>query len=183
MNCLTSWYLPQRRLMPDYLASWLTDSGSLTMRLKSHHQNDFSVQVLGHQWAKPLIDECHLLSMRTSVLAYQREVYLMDGDAATVYARTIVPRATFNAMQYRFKRLGNQSLGEILFTDPAVWRAPIEIARLRPGQWLYNRALLQATHRPPALWGRRSAFYLSDRKLLISEIFLPALTGEACDIS
>ena len=171
------WHLPQRRLMPAHLASWLTDKHSLTRRLKLYSQHEFSVQLLVSKWARPLLDESQYLSVPVSVLTYQREVRLMDGDTANVYARTVVPRATFNTLQYRFDRLGTHSLGELLFTDPRVQSTPIEIAKLRPGQFLYEMAILHENARPPALWGRRRAFYINGKKLLISEIFLPALAG------
>ena len=175
MKYWTRWQTPQHRLMPDKLSSWLTNSGSLTRQLQAHNQIDFSVQVLSHHWMKPLPDECLYLDVPMTQMAYQREVRLMDGDTANVYARTVIPLATFQAMQHRFNSLGNKPLGEILFTDPSVKRGAIEIACLKPGQWLYELALLEETVRPAALWGRRSRFYINDKVLLVNEIFLPSL--------
>ncbi len=161
--------------MPTSLAPWLTDTGSLTRRLQAHNQYDFSVQLLGNHWIKPLTDECQCLNVSMSALAYQREVRLMDGEFANVYARTVIPRATFMAMQYRFNNLGNKPLGELLFTEPFVERGSIEVACLKPGQWLYEMAVLEENFRPEELWGRRSLFSISGKKLLVNEIFLPAL--------
>ncbi|MDH5357810.1 MAG: chorismate lyase [Gammaproteobacteria bacterium] len=175
MKHWTRWYQPQRRLMPPEMASWLTDTGSLTRRLKAHNKHGFSVQLLGNHWMKPLPDECLDLGTSMTQMAYQREVKLMDGDKANVYARTVVPLATFQVMKHRFEALGNKSLGELLFTDPSVKRGPIEIACLKPGQWLYEVAVLEEAVRPDELWGRRSHFYLSGKILLVNEIFLPTL--------
>jgi len=175
MRDWTQWQAPQRRSMPANLASWLTDSGSLTQRLKVHNQNGFSVQLLGSHWLKPLTNECQGLRISMTELAYQREVRLMDGDFANVYARTVIPRATFMAMQYRFNNLGNKPLGELLFTAPFIKRGAIEVACLKPGQWLYEMAVLEEEYRPEELWGRRSTFILSGKKLLVNEIFLPTL--------
>ncbi|MFT7235485.1 MAG: chorismate--pyruvate lyase [Methylophagaceae bacterium] len=172
---LTRWHTIQRRLMPRNLMPWLSDKGSLTQRLKQHNQTDFSVQLLGNSWIKPLTDESLALNLSLSELSYQREVLLMDGDNANVYARTVVPRATYMTMQHRFNQLGNKPLGELLFTDPTVRRGPIEIACLKSGQWLYEMALLEESARPEMLWGRRSQFYLNGQPLLVNEIFLPAL--------
>ena len=172
---LTRWHTIQRRLMPRSLMPWLSDKGSLTRRLKQHNQTDFSVQLLGNSWIKPLTDESLPLNLSLSELSYQREVLLMDGDNANVYARTVVPRATYMTMQHRFNQLGNKPLGELLFTDPTVKRGPIEIACLKSGQWLYEMALLEESARPEMLWGRRSQFYLNGQPLLVNEIFLPAL--------
>ena len=164
--------------MPAKLTSWLTSTDSLTSRLKAHNSHDFSVELLGNCWIKPLTDEAISLDLPVAEHIYQREVRLMDGDAANVYARTVIPRATYMAMQHRFNSLGNKPLGELLFTDPLVKRGPIEIACLKPGQWLYEMAVLDENYRPAMLWGRRSPFYLSGKRLLVNEIFLPTLWDE-----
>jgi len=175
MRHWTGWHRPQRRLMPAELASWLIDSGSLTQRLQAYNQHDFSVQLLSTHWMKPLPDECLSLGIPLAEMAYQREVRLMDGAEANVYARTVIPLATFQAMKQRFNALGNRPLGDLLFTDSSVKRGAIEIACLKPGQWLYEMAVLEESVRPEKLWGRRSHFYLSGKKLLVNEIFLPTL--------
>jgi len=164
--------------MPAELTSWLTDSGSLTQRLQAHNKHDFSVQLLNTHWMKPLPDECLSLGIPLTEMAYQREVRLMDGDRANVYARTVIPLATFEAMKQRFNSLGNRPLGDLLFTDPTVKRGAIEIACLRPGQWLYEMAMLGESSRSEQLWGRRSHFYLGGKKLLVNEIFLPTLVKD-----
>lgn len=178
MKHWTRWHKPQRRLMPTALAPWLTDSGSLTQRLQAHNQHDFSVKLISTYWMKPLPDECLSLEIPLTEMAYQREVRLMDGEQANVYARTVIPLATFHAMKQRFNDLGNRPLGELLFTDPSIKRGEIEIACLKPGQWLYEMAVLEESIRPDKLWGRRSHFYLSGKKLLVNEIFLPALVKD-----
>lgn len=175
MEMFPTWVRPQRRLMPQNLASWLTDSGSLTRRLQQHNQHGFAVDLLGNSWIKPLMDESLKLNLRLTELSYQREVRLMDGQQANVYARTIVPLATYKAMPYRFNQLGNKPLGEVLFTDPSVKRGDIEVARLVPGQWLYEMAVLEENCRPDELWARRSPFLIKGKPLLVNEIFLPAL--------
>ncbi len=174
----TRWHQPKRKLMPTKLVPWLTNKGSLTRRLQTYNQHDFSVDLLGNSWIKPLPDEALYLGVPSTELAYQREVRLMDGDTANVYARTIVPRATYMAMQHRFNSLGNTPLGEVLFTDPHVKRGPIEVACLTPGQWLYELAVMDEEYRPDKLWGRRSRFYLSGKVLLVNEIFLPTLAWD-----
>ncbi len=172
---LVNWHPVQRRLMPKALRPWLAEKGSLTRRLRRFNQVDFSVQLLGNSWIKPLADESLKLNLAMSALAYQREVLLMDGDRANVYARTIIPQQTYQSMPHLFNRLGGRSLGDMLFSHPSVERGPIEIARLRPGQWLYEVALFEQYDRPEYLWGRRSVMYLKGMPLLINEFFLPAI--------
>lgn len=175
MRFWTRWHQPQRRLMPAKLAPWLTETNSLSRCLQTHNHYDFAVNLLGNSWIKPLTDEAISLGLPVNELAYQREVRLMDGDTANVYARTIVPRTTYRAMQHRFNSLGNKPLGELLFTDPSVKRGLIEVACLKPEQWLYEMAVLNEDYRPKELWGRRSSFYLNGKILLVNEIFLPTL--------
>ena len=178
MRHWTRWRIPQRRLMPAELMPWLTDSGSLTRRLQTYNKYDFSVQLLKTHWMRPLPDECLSLDVSLTEMAYQREVRLMDGDQANVYARTVIPLVTFQEMKQRFNTLGNKPLGDLLFTDPSVKRGAIEIACLQPGQQLYEMAVSAESFRPEKLWGRRSHFYLSGKKLLVNEIFLPALVKD-----
>ncbi len=138
MNNWSKWHTPQRRLMPSDLRDWLTDTGSLTRRLQLYNKNGFSVQLLGNHWIKPLVEESLLLQVPMHQISLQREVRLLDGDTANVYARTVIPLETYYAMKQRFTALGNKPLGELLFTDPSVERGSMEIACLRAGEWLYE---------------------------------------------
>lgn len=171
----TKWQPAQKRLLPENLASWLTETGSLTRRLQAHGEDEFSVNLESNHWLLPLPDEAKLLEVKNTQRVYQREVRLMLGESAAVYARTLVPPATFHAMRHRFQTLGNQSLGELLFTDPTVVRGPIEIACLKPGQLLYEMARGEVKDYPTEIWGRRSRFYMNSKILLVNEFFLPDL--------
>lgn len=171
----TKWLPPQKRLAPSEYWPWLTDNGSLTRRLMQFNQHDFSVELLGNNWIKPLPDESLYLGAPSNQMAFQREVRLLDGGVANVYARTVIPLDTYTVMKQRFIGLGNKPLGELLFTDPSVERGAIQVAKLQPGEWLYEMALLEEEYRPEHLWGRRSLFYLSGKILLVNEIFLPTL--------
>ena len=171
----TTWLPPQKRLVPKLYWPWLTEQGSLTRRLKQFNQVDFSVHLLGNHWIKPLPEESLYLREPLRNMAFQREVRLLDGGIANVYARTVIPLETYSAMKQRFIGLGTKPLGELLFTEPTVQRGDIQIAKLQPGEWLYEMALLEEEYRPEHLWGRRSSFFLSGKILLVNEIFLPTL--------
>jgi chorismate--pyruvate lyase len=164
--------------MPAALQPWLTDTGSLTRRLQQFNQVDFSVHLLGNHWLAPLPEESLFMATPAQQMAYQREVRLLDGGQANVYARTVIPLATFTALKQRFTTLGNKPLGEMLFNDPSISRGDIQIALLKPGQWLYEMAVWEEGYRPEVLWGRRSPFYIGGKILLVNEIFLPTLVEE-----
>ena len=175
INYWTKWLIPQRCMIPTHLVSWLTDTGSLTRRLQRLNQCNFSVQLLGNNWIKPLPDECLAMKVPITQMAMQREVRLMDGEQANVYARTVIPLVTYQSMKRLFNGLGDKPLGEILFTEVSAKRGPIEVTCLKLGDKLYEMAILEENYRPKELWARRSHFYLSGKILLVNEIFLPML--------
>lgn len=174
MKHWTRWQRPLIPALPTALRPWLTDAGSLTRLLQWHCENPFSVRLLSSQWQKPLVDEALLLQRDLHKVAMVREVLLMDGVQPQIYARTVIPAKTYHSLRRRFDGLGSQSLGEMLFTDPSLTRGPIEVACLRAGQLLFEKAASYLLQRPDNLWGRRSCFYLNGKPILVNEIFLPS---------
>lgn len=154
---------PSMTQAPQAWRSWLTDSGSLTKRLIELSKGDFRVEVVSQGWQRPTRSEAKALRMNSREKALVREVQLIGQGQPWVYARTIVPATTLTGRQRPLKLLGNRSLGSMLFTDPTMRRGPLQISRLR----------LQDTKTD--VWARRSLFYLSDKPLLVCEVFLPAL--------
>ncbi len=171
------WHLAQTTKLPGELAGWLTDKGSLTLRLQQTSKQQFKVDLQQTGWQKPLSEEALKLEQPLHEHAYCREVILRDGELPRVYARTIVPRASYQALQahLHIHHLGNRSLGEILFTDPAIKRGSLEVASLRAGNSLFELAKHSGIVMDDSaiMWARRSCFYFADNSLLVCEIFLP----------
>ncbi len=176
MTVETTWLPPQQHTMPEILQGWLTDTGSLTRSLQAQAEQGFSVRLLGEQWILPLPNEAHLLGIAPDALVYQREVQLLNGANVDVYARTVIPRETFDSLSDHFTNLGTKPLGELLFTDPSVRRGDIEVACIQAEETLFTLAMQNESELPMNLWGRRSPFYIADKILLVNEIFLPHLT-------
>lgn len=174
MNFRTHWQRPLVQSLPPALRDWLTDRGSLTHQLRQVCQQSFSVSLLQNGWQPPFPDESLLLGQRLGQWMFSREVHLLDGDKAEIYARTLVPRDTYRAMRARFETLGSRPLGEMLFNAPSLRRGPIEVACLQPGQVLFQLAAQHLEEAPEQLWARRSCFYLADKLMLVNEIFLPS---------
>lgn len=177
-NSQTHWQPAHAVKLPTALADWLTDTGSLTLKLQQTSQQQFHVDLLETGWQKPLAEEALKLAQAAEEVAYCREVILRDGTLPRVYARTIVPLNSYQQLQAQLpiESLGNRSLGEMLFNDSAMTRGPLEVARLHGGQALFELArqrgmLLDAD---AAIWARRSCFYAADNRLLITELFLPS---------
>ncbi len=150
------------QVTPTEWYSWLTDSGSLTQRLVKLSRGDFRVEVVRQGWMRPTRSEAKALNMRSRQFALVREVQLIGKGKPWVYARSIIPAQTLTGRQRQLRMLGNRSLGSLLFTDPSMRRGPLQISCLR----LQNQS---------KVWARRSVFYLSDKPLLVCEVFLPEL--------
>ncbi len=116
--------------------------------------------------------------MRSGEHALVREIYFKCNNIPWVYARSIIPRKTFNVTQHRLAFLGARSLGSYLFSEQNAFRDVMEIATIPNHHKLHSLALNNISNNNKQLWGRRSVFYIKNRPLLVIEIFLP--DGEKC---
>lgn len=153
---------PSQLQAPLQWRDWLMDAGSLTRRLVQFSGGNFRVEVLSQRWAIPTASERKALGMRSRQKALIREVQLIGNDQAWVYARSILPATTLTGRQRLLAQLGSRPLGQMLFQDPTMQRGPLQISQLR-------------LHNGDTAWARRSVFSLSDKPLLVCEVFLPAL--------
>ncbi|HCB12077.1 MAG TPA: chorismate lyase [Gammaproteobacteria bacterium] len=167
--------------LPAELAQWLFDPGSLTRRLRQCCPDRFQVRVLWQGWSRPSRDEARTLCLRLDARTWTREVQLVCGDQAWVFARTLIPAATLRGRGRRLTQLGSRPLGEVLFSDPGVQRSPVEIARIIAGQRLHQCAFAGFAEPPETIWGRRSVFRIDGQPLLVCEIFLPDLPVSLAD--
>lgn len=154
------------------LRVWLTDNGSLTERLVASGQGNFAVQRLYQGWEVPLPSERSLLDLPERQLALVREVALLLGGDAVVFARSVFPIASLTGSLAHLRRLQNRSLGAILFRHPDMRRSPFELARIA-GDSPYLPDHLQQGG--PA-WGRRSRFDIQGKSVMVSEVFLRKFT-------
>lgn len=166
-----------RRQIPPGLAGWLLDTASLTLRLQRLCPGRFRVRVLSQQWGLPALDEAQALQMRSGSLALIRQVQLLCDGEPWVYARTVIPATSLRGRLRRLAYLGTRPLGGMLFSDPGMRRAPVELVRLLKGQALHRAATCKLDNCPVEIWGRRAVFRLAGSPLLVSEIFLPTFPG------
>ncbi|MGD8560787.1 MAG: chorismate lyase [Gammaproteobacteria bacterium] len=170
---------PKRQLyninLAPSLANWLFDPASLTERIIEACDGRFSVRVLRQGWTFPMLNEARTLKMRRGSYALVRQVHLLCNDQPWVFARTVIPPKTLRGKQRRLARLGQKPLGALLFADKSMQRTEMEIARIQPGQQMYQLATYHQAQQQQPIWGRRSVFYLNHRPLLVSEIFLPTV--------
>jgi chorismate lyase len=178
-----SWALyPPRAGMPAAMRPWLTDSGSLTERIRVRC-GQFSVRVVCQRLAAVHRDEARLLGLRAGERAWLREVLLLADGRPVVFARSLLPRDTVRGAWNLFHRVGSRPLGTALFADPAITRLALACRRLdgRDARYHRVRKAVAAVDGVPvlpargALWARRSVFTLRGRALMVSEVFLPAI--------
>ena len=174
----SEWCRQRKPAIPGPVASWLRDQGSLTHRVRTACGDGFRVRLLRQHWGMPLHSERRLLSMRRGEVAIVREVELLCGQVPWVFARTLIPAQSLSGSARRLARLGERPLGAVLFADRKVHRGITQMARLVPGHRLFAAASAHLGPRPAALWGRRTLFAISGKRLLVNEIFLPDLFRE-----
>lgn len=173
MTPFIRWQPPQKRIIPQRLWQWLSNTGSLTQMLAQQSQHGFGVKVLSSGWQSPTLEEARRLKCDVKQQVFCREVLLLDGEMPRVFARTVVPLASYPALKQRLIALGNKSLGAMLFRDPTVQRGPLEVSRLTQGDVLLEHAQFATAETFAHLWARRSCFKLKGHVLLVSEVFLP----------
>lgn len=156
------------------LQDWLGDSGSLTARLIAQSHGDFNVRVVRQIIGRPTLNERQLLGMKQPALALIREVILFGRNEPWVFARSILPLTSLTGSLRHLRKQNNRPLGAFLFSQPQLQRSAIAVARISrdhayvPGDLVTNQPL----------WGRRSVFYLQQKPLLVSEVFLPAFVAQ-----
>ena len=151
------------------LRSWLREPDSLTARCQRLCRV-FRVRVLAQGKRRPLADEA--LRGRLPV----REVLLECDGVPVIFAHSVLSSARSGRLGRWFGRLGSRSLGSLLFTHPGFRRGPIEFLRIDRHHPLHRRVCTLAGE-APAFWARRSRHALGAGSVLVTEVFLPAITS------
>jgi chorismate--pyruvate lyase len=145
---------------------------SLTAALRDHSGDRLGLAVVRQEDS-----DLHKLQAGTLTAArgVVREVVLSGAGQPWVFAQTLIPLATISAHPW-LVRMGEKPLGDALFHHDGVERSDLSFATLGPGTALFERvAALSLRDSADLLWARRSYFYLGQQRLLITEVFLPAL--------
>jgi chorismate--pyruvate lyase len=166
------------------LRSWLADPGSMTFKLRARC-TQLHVQRLRQHSGNALADECAILGLRQRQPVEQRDVILYCDGQPVLFGHTVTALASAAAWPF-FRRLGERPLGANLFSDPLVTRAPIQFARLHAAHPLVRRVQKafdlphgQLSSLPAAslpLYARRSLFCRHGSLMLVTDVFLPALS-------
>lgn len=150
------------------ILDWLFNEDSLTRRLTRLSQNSFSVTLLQEGWHALRADECTALELTEGSEGWVREVYLHGHGEKWVFARSVAARQALEHDGLHMDELGTRSLGELLFSDKAFQRGPMQVCRY-PASWL------PTDDAQTALWARRSSFTRAGLSILVAEVFLPTV--------
>ena len=135
----------------------------------------FRVDVLSQRIAAVGYDERAIIGVRQGARSLVREVSLNCGARPVVFAHSVVEPRALRGPWHMLMTLGAQPLGAALFSDPCVERFALHYRQINRRHTLYGRAG-ELIKRPPAsLWARRSLFVLRGSRLLVTEVFLPAI--------
>jgi len=172
------WFLADKSKqlgIPPPVYGWLSDSGSLTARLKSRCSRSFRVRLLQNDFRRAWLSEMSLLNMRSGSWALLRHVNLQCGDNSWVFARTVIPVSSLQGSARRLALLGERPLGHLLFIDPGAQRLQTEYACLLPRHDLFQLALPQPIDSINELWARRTLYRMAGHLLLVNEVYLAEL--------
>ncbi len=166
-------YLPAN--VDPAMRAWLTEAGSLTARLIAHSAH-FRVHRIRQLSGLVGRDEQRILQLPRQVQVHQRDVVLECDGRPVVFAQSCVPFSATASDWPIFSRLGERSLGSILFGDPLVWRGPLQFARLSRRHPLFVQLeTVLGRQDNLTLFARRCLYRRRYGVLLVSEIFLPCI--------
>jgi chorismate--pyruvate lyase len=160
------------------LRHWLLDRSSLTRRIQLRCDL-FHVEVLSQRAAAVDRDECAVIGARPGMRCVVREVSLNCGQRPVVFAHSVAELRALCGPWRMLMTLGARPLGAALFADPRVKRYPLRFRQLSRQHELYRRARPLLGQPPACLWARRSLFVLRGSRLLVTEVFLPAILALA----
>ena len=159
------------------MQDWLCNRDSLTARLVERCEQ-FRVQRLSQQQSRCLPDEFVEIGLSRPAKVHEREVLLRCDGVAMIYGHTVVPLSATASQWPLFHALGEKSLGSTLFNDPLVKRGVLSYARLHTSHPLMQRIKREVPDvTANSLPARRSLFWRKGACLLVTEVFLPAISG------
>lgn len=160
-----------RHRLPEEVASWIYEPGSLTRRLRSYYGNAVTVRILYHRWLTPFLSERELLDQPEHRFCLTREVLLHADGEPLILARTIIPEKTIQAAHRNLSHLGTRPLGEVIFSYPNLERLELEIAKTTASVWTEHARAIGGVSEAP-IWGRRTVYAIMQQPMLVNEFFL-----------
>jgi len=166
-----------RMQAPVALLPWLAEPGLLTARVRSEAGAASRFRLLRLALA-PIAADVQARLQVTDRTGLSREIEFSCGDVRWIYAQSVFPDSTVRAYPW-LAELGGSALGEALARVGEVVREPLEYLALPRGHVLDVAArarvggeVIADTRR---CWARRAGYRLGQHRILVTEVFLPAL--------
>jgi len=159
------WTVPdcQSRRANPAIQRLLYDQGSLTQQLIEVSNGRFRVQTVELAWRNVLGDDLRKLfgPVAPSHKFWSRKTVLLCEGAPAVLAHSLMPEHAAQSALEQVLALGEQPMGEYLFSQIGLKRGAFQFAQSEQGYW-----------------GRRRLFYLDSKPIMVAEFFIP---GETLD--
>lgn len=160
--------------IPTALQSWMLHSGSFMEKLRSQGMLHTTVQVVRQDWEVPQLDESNRLGLNPNTTALIREVLISEGSKHWMFARSIFPREILTGEEEQLANLENRPLGTLLFKGGKWQRSAFEFYCVTPNShWHTYIAKTCGDLKQIPVWSRQSTFSFQEKKLLLTEVFLP----------
>lgn len=161
------------------LTNWLAKPYILSSALR-RVCTKVSLTLISEKEEPPFADEvtCLEKSLDQKVTtAFVRKILLFCDETPVIFARTVVPPATFAQFKQQLEKLGGAFIGEtLLYGNEDIIRQPFEFSCFNQQHPMRIEAkICVPTLNTAQLWARRSTFSLLQNPLLITECYLPAL--------
>lgn len=160
---------------PNELIEWLLYKDFLMTKLKNLCEK-VTLQVISQDWIKKSWWEKHHLNISTEFLC--REIIMKGDENICWYAKTLLPKTTYDNYLELFARLDKEPLGNLLF-DPAnnIKRENFKYYPINSDYLEYHFLdKVGLSNLDDILWMRLSAFsFPSNDVFYLAEIFLPDL--------
>ncbi|MEX6156532.1 chorismate lyase [Providencia manganoxydans] len=150
-----TWLSETDNLVPDNILSWLYEQGSMTKRLEQHCQRVTVIPYTQRYVTLDALSEEEVLSLPVSEYYWLREVIMYGDNIPWLLGRTLIPQETLTGEDQQLVDIGAIPLGRYLFSHDNLSRDYIQIG-LQNSRWI-----------------RRSLLRLSEKPLLLTELFLP----------
>ena len=148
----------QSRSVNPAIQRLLNEKGSLTQQLIDVSNDRFRVQPVELEWRNLLGDDLRKLfgPVAPSHKFWSRKAILLCESQPAVLAHSLMPAHAAESALGQVLELGEQPLGEYLFSQSGLQRVAFQFAQSEQG-----------------FWGRRSIFYLDSKPIMVAEFFLP----------
>lgn len=135
--------------------SWLNSKESLTQRLREFTHNQISHHLFYDDWGIASDPALASLNIIRDEKTWIRKMEWRLSDKIWVACDVVIPASSITSETEILKRIGKNSIGDILFQDPTLQRSEFEF-------YIEDNVV-----------SRHSIFYFHGQPLLIIENFLP----------